>query len=154
MAQFIAALAPDVLCLSDVFSIHAYASRPASAPPRDPVRELEAALDARGGCARSARIWVTEAGAGAPHPGAARPAGAADERAGCLALAAQLRDWYREPRVGAILQYTFREDPAFPVGLVDARLARAYPTYGVWLSWARARASGGPPPAPAQACPA
>ena len=154
IAQFVAALPADVLCLSDVWSLHAYASRAPFAPARDPVRELEAALDARGGCARAASIWVTEAGAGAPHPGGPRPPGTADARAGCLALGAQLLGWYRDPRVGAVFQYTFRDDPAFPVGLIDARLSRAYPAYQVWLSWARARASGGPPPAPASACPA
>jgi hypothetical protein len=152
IAQFVAALPADVLCLSDVWSLHAYASRAPFAPVRDPVDELEAALDARGGCARAARIWVTEAGAGAPHPGGPRPPGAADERAGCLALATQLLGWYRDARVGAVFQYSFREDPAFPVGLIDARLSRAYPAYEAWLAWARARASGGAPPAPADAC--
>jgi len=152
ISQFVAALPADVLCLADAWSIHAYASRGGFAPAADPVGVLESALAARGGCAREAPIWITEAGAGAPHPGEPRPAGAADEAAGCLALAGQLLRWHGDPRVGAVFQYTFRDDPAFPVGLIDARLSRPYRAYGLWLAWARALAAGDAPPAPAQAC--
>jgi hypothetical protein len=150
VSRFVAALPADVLCVSDVWSIHAYAS-PATRSA-DPVSALEAALDARGACGRDARIWVTEAGAGASHPGQPRPAGAAGERAGCLELAEQLIRWYRDPRVGAVFQYTFREDPAFPVGLVSADLSHLYPSYRLWLQWSRLRAAGEPPPAPAGLC--
>jgi hypothetical protein len=152
VARFVAALPADVVCLSDVWSIHAYAARGAAAPRADPVADLEAALNARGACGRSARIWVTEAGAGAPHPGSPRPAGAADEQAGCRAMAVQLIRWYRDPRVGAVFQYTFREDPAFPVGLIGAELSHLYPTYRLWLAWSRLRAAGQPPPTPAAGC--
>jgi len=152
ISQFVAALPADVLCLADAWSIHAYASRGGFAPAADPVGVLESALAARGGCAREAPIWITEAGAGASHPGEPRPAGAADEAAGCLALAGQLLRWYRDPRVAAVFQYSFREDPAFPVGLLAPELARAYPSYGLWLALARARVAHEPPPAPAQAC--
>jgi hypothetical protein len=71
---------------------------------------------------------------------------------GCLALALQLRRWYADPRVGAVFQYSFREDPAYPVGLLSADLAHVYPTYELWLSYARTRATGRPPPVPALAC--
>jgi hypothetical protein len=152
VAEFVAALPADVLCLSDVWSIHAYARRAPGGARSDPVDALAAALDARGGCARGARIWVTEAGAGAPHPGRARPAGLADERAGCRALAGQLSDWHEDPRVGAIFQYTFREDPAFPVGLLSADLTHEYPSYRLWLDYARERAGGRPPPSAASVC--
>ena len=152
VAQFVAALPADVICLAEAWSIHAYARHdPASATP-DPVPVLEAALDARGPCGRDVGIWVTEAGAGAPHPGQPRPAGAADEQAGCLALAAQLLQWRSDPRVGAVFQYSFREDPAFPVGLTSADLSHLYPTYRLWLAWSRAQAAGQPPPTPAAAC--
>lgn len=151
VASFVSALPADVLCLAGVWSIHAYAARHAGAPA-DAVGELESALDRRGGCARGASIWVTEAGAGAPHPGRQRPPGPADERAGCEALAAQLLGWYADPRVGAVFQYSFREDPAFPVGLLSADLSHAYPTYRLWLDWSRSRAAGSPPPQPASAC--
>jgi hypothetical protein len=148
-AHFVASLPPDVVCLSDTWSLHAYASRGAWAQRADPVTALEAALDARGGCAAGARVWVTEAGAGAPRPGASRPPGTADEVAGCEALAAQLLRWYRDPRVGAIFQYTFREDPSFPVGLLGPELTHVYPTYRLWLAWALARGAGQPPAADA-----
>jgi hypothetical protein len=114
------------------------------------VGTLERALDARGGCAATAPIWVTEAGAGAPHPGLPRAADAAAEaREGCLALERQLLGWYANPRVEAVFQYTFREDPAFPVGLLSADLSQLYPTYGLWLAWSRLRAAGEPPPSAA-----
>ena len=152
ISQFVAALPPDVLCLADVWSIHAYARyAPASTLP-DPVRTLESVLDARGACGRGAGIWVTEAGTGAPPPGQPRPAGPADELAGCLALARQLQAWHADPRVGAVFQYTFREDPAFPVGLISADLSHLYPAYRLWLAWAGLRASTAPPPPPAAAC--
>ena len=152
VAEFVAALPDDVVCLSEVWSIHAYASTERVTAPAEPVRALEQALDARGPCGRAARIWVTEAGAGARHPGSPRPAGAAAERAGCAALAEQLLGWYRDPRVGAVLQYTFREDPAYPVGLISTDLGHIYPTYRLWLVWARRRAAGAPPPSPRAGC--
>jgi hypothetical protein len=64
-------------------------------------------------------------------------------------MAAQLIRWSRDPRVGAVFQYTFREDPAYPVGLVGAELDHLYPTYRLWAEWSRSRASGEPPPTPA-----
>jgi hypothetical protein len=153
VASFLAALPDDVLCLARVWSIHAYAAqRGAQGAGTDAVAGLERALDARGGCARGAPIWVTEAGAGAPHPGAARPPGRADELAGCVALALQLQRWYADPRVGAVFQYSFREDPAYPVGLLSADLAHVYPAYGLWLDYARLHAAGRPPPTPAGGC--
>jgi hypothetical protein len=148
IASFIAALPADVVCLADAWSVHDYAARGASASSAGPVEALESALDARGACAREAPIWVTEAGAGAPRPGFLRPAGAADERAGCEALAVQLARWYGDPRVQAVFQYTFREDPAFPVGLLSADLSHLYPTYDLWLDWSHLHAAGELPPAP------
>lgn len=153
IASFIAALPADVVCLAgDVWSVHDYAARGAFASSADPVEALESALDARGACAREAPIWVTETGAGAPRPGFPRPAGAADERAGCEALAVQLARWHGDPRVQAVFQYTFREDPAFPVGLLSADLSHLYPTYDLWLDWSRLRADGEPPPTPSVGC--
>ena len=152
VASFIAALPADVLCLAGAWSIHDYASRHGPGAPPDGVAAIERALDARGGCARTAPVWVTEAGAGAPHPGQARPTGGADELAGCQALARQLLRWYRDPRVAAVFQYSFREDPAFPVGLVSAELSHVYPAYRLWLSFARRRTAGLAPPSPAGGC--
>jgi hypothetical protein len=149
IASFVAALPGDVLCLGDVWSVHAYSSVSAS---DDPVRALESALAARGTCASGARIWVTETGTGAPHAGESRPAGLGEERAGCEALAAQLIRWHADPRVDAVFQYTFREDPSFPVGLISADLSRLYPSYRLWLAWSRLSAAGQAPPIPTGGC--
>jgi hypothetical protein len=152
VASFIAALPADVLCLGAVWSIHVYAARHAPSASLDGVAALERALDARGGCGASAPIWVTESGAGARYPGRPRPASDADQLAGCEALAAQLLGWYRDPRVQAVFQYSFREDPAFPVGLLSADLAHVYPAYRLLRAYAQARAGGRPPPTPAAGC--
>jgi hypothetical protein len=147
--EWIAALPADVDCLGGAWAVHAYAGLDVAAGRPGPVRALESALDARGDCARGASVWVTETGAGAAHPGRPRPPGAAEERAGCRAEAAQLAGWAGDPRVAAVLQYTFREDPAFPVGLVTPDLRRLYPTYWLWRAWAARRAGVPAPPVPA-----
>lgn len=152
VAEFVRALPADVLCLGETWSVHAYAARDAPTRGKDPVRVLEEALDGRGGCAASARIWVTEAGAGAPEPGSPRPAGAEEERDGCLALATQALSWYADPRVAAVFQYTFRDDPDFPVGLASPNLSRLYPVYRMWLALTRARLLGSALPTPQAAC--
>jgi hypothetical protein len=152
VAQFVGSLPPDVICLDGVWSIHAYARHAPAPASTDAVRALETALDARGACGREARIWVTEAGAGAPHPGRPRPADAVDQQASCRALAEQLQAWHSDPRVGAVFQYTFREDPAFPVGLASADLSHLYPTYRLWLAWSQLRVAGQSPPTPGAAC--
>lgn len=145
--EFVAGLSEDVLCLSSVWSVHAYARRTNAEPELEPVSALEDALDRRGPCGKRASIWVTEAGAGAPHPGRPRVAGPREEGDGCLALARQLESWVADPRVRAVFQYSFREDPAFPVGLESASLDHLYPAYRLWLSYARTRAQGEPPAA-------
>ncbi len=139
VAQFVDALPEDVVCLSHDWSVHAYAAygqRAGAGGGGDPILELERALDARDGCAAGARIWVTEAGAGAPRPGRPRRGGAGEEATGCSALAGQLQAWSRDPRVAAVIQYSFREDPAYPVGLLDAGLGHVYTTYRLWSAWA------------------
>ena len=150
LSEFIDALPERVICLGDAWSIHAYAMyapkhEASPQPDTDPVASLEAVLDGRGECGRSARVWVTETGAGAPHPGRPRPPGGQAEEEGCVALARSLDRWAADPRVQAIFQYSFREDPAFPVGLLSADLTHTYSTYRLWLSYARARARGQAP---------
>lgn len=142
IAEFVAGLGQEVICLSTVWSVHAYARRDKAIPELEAVAELEAALDRRGPCGQRARIWVTEAGAGAPHPGRQRIPGLAEESDGCVALARQLEGWVADPRVQAVFQYSFREDPAFPVGLLSADLSHVYPAYNLWREYTRARASG------------
>lgn len=149
--QFVATLPQDVLCLGDVWSVHAYATAGSSAAP-DPVKALEQALDSRGSCGTNADVWVTETGVGALHPGSPRPTGRAAENLGCVALGEQLLSWSRDPRVRAVFQYSFREDPAYPVGLLSADLAHVYPAYRLWLTWGRPGTGGQPPPIPASAC--
>ena len=55
VAAFVAALPTAVACLSNVWSIHAYAARGKDSPEIDPVELLQRALEARGGCAAAAR---------------------------------------------------------------------------------------------------
>jgi hypothetical protein len=142
LAEFVDALPRDVLCLSRDWSVHAYAPYgPRAAGGGEPVAALEQALDERGGCAAGARVWVTEAGAGAPRPGKPRSGSAAEQRAGAAALAAQVEGWRGDPRVAAVFQYSFREDPAYPVGLADPRLTGLYDTYSVWEAFARGDAT-------------
>jgi hypothetical protein len=148
VSEFVAALPRDVVCSSDVWSIHAYSSH-GSFAHADPVASLEQALNARGGCAQGARIWVTETGAGAFNLGSPRTALAAEEQAGCRAMADQLIRWSRDARVGAVFQYTFREDPVYRVGLVGSALDRLNPTYRLWREWSRSKAAGEMSPAPA-----
>lgn len=135
--EFVQALPADVLCLSRDWSVHVYESygRRARAAEGDAVAALERALDARGGCAAGASVWVTEAGAGAPRPGRPRASSAAEEDGSTNALARQLQAWSSDPRVAAVFQYSFREDPAYPVGLIDPSLRRLYRTYSVWLAY-------------------
>jgi hypothetical protein len=152
IASFVASLPPDVVCLGPVWSVHAYASYGRAASTEEPVSALEEALDARGGCASRPAVWVTEAGAGAPHPGSPRGATGREELEGCRALSAQLERWSSDPRVQAVFQYSFREDPAFPVGLLSSDLTRTYPAYRLWLSLSRARAAGEKPRAAVAAC--
>ncbi len=152
IASFVAALPISVICLSEEWSIHVYASYDEAKPELDPVAELEAALDARAACGRAARVWITEAGAGAPYPGRVRSPDRQDEHEGCIVLAGQLARWVADARVAAIFQYSFREDPAFPVGLLSADLSHVYPAYGVWLAYTRASAQGTPIPPPPALC--
>ena len=130
VAEFVRALPGDLLCEGGAFALHAYAA----AAAREAVPALETALDDRGACGRRLAVWVTETGAGALRPGAPRRGGAREERATCHELSGLLLRWYADPRVAAVLQYSFREDPAYPVGLASADLRHLYPAYRLWAS--------------------
>jgi hypothetical protein len=148
--EMVAGLPDSVACSSRLWSQHDYAQVHPNPDKPDPVTELETALDARP-CTRGAHIWITETGVGGDDPGGTRPTDDADLRAQCRAQDAKLRQWAADPRVDAAFQYTFREDSAYPVGLADAGLARAYPTYDLWAAWG-ARAPTAPPPALPGSC--
>jgi hypothetical protein len=152
VGEFVSALPAALVCSSQLWSVHAYVSPGVGGAARaaSAVSELEGALDARG-CGARAQIWVTETGAGGLHPGGPRSVGGAAERAGCRALAETLAAWSRDGRVRAAFQYTFRDDPRFPVGLADVTLRRVYPAYYEWLAWAPLQDHRAAPPAlPAQ----
>jgi hypothetical protein len=147
--EFYAGLPDDVVCAADVFAQHAYAERGRPESARRPVAQLEAALATRP-CTAGKPIWVTETGVGGPDVGGPRTGGLASLRRDCRALDAALRRWDLDPRVQAAFQYTFRDDPAFPVGLADAGLTHTWPAYDEWLAWGGDR----PPSAPAPGLPA
>jgi hypothetical protein len=146
--ELVAALPDDVACASRLWAQHDYAQVAPDPAKPDPVTTLEQALDARP-CTRGAHVWVTETGVGGAQPGGERPTDPAALRAGCRAQDAALRRWAADPRVDAALQYTFREDTAYPVGLADAALTRLYPTYDLWRAWGARAPSDPPPPLPA-----
>lgn len=148
VSDFVAGLPPDVVCAGSVWALHDYGSRYADpAAALAPLHELELALDRRGACGRGAHIWITETGAGGPNPAAAPD----DRAAACRRLAAALSAWNADPRVDAAFQYTFREDPAFPVGLADSRLAGLFPSYYEWRAWG-GRGPSDPAPAVVPQC--
>jgi hypothetical protein len=151
IGEFFAALPDDVVCSAAVYAQHAYAERGDVAGTLDPVHALEAALDRRP-CARGRPLWVTETGVGDAHFGGHRTGGPDARRADCRALDAALRRWDADPRVDAAIQYTFRDDPAFPVGVADAALTKAWPSYDLWLAWGGTRRPTDPAPALPGAC--
>ena len=138
VAEMVRELPRDVVCAGDVWAQHQYAERGDGST--DAIAELRRALDRRP-CTRGKPIWVTETGVGGAHVGDRRSRGRAELASDCRAMAAKLRQWSRDPRVDAAFQYTFREDTAFPVGLADASLSRAYPVYDLWRGVARGRIS-------------
>jgi hypothetical protein len=137
--ELIRALPRSVLCAASVWSQHAYIGG------TDPVAAVTAALDARH-CPRRQAIWITETGVGPAPGGLSLARGITSERQGCDLLHRRLIGWYRDRRVTLAVQYTFREDPAFPTGLATADLERARPALKEWQAWGD-RAPTAPPPA-------
>ncbi len=149
--EFFAGLPDDVVCSAKVFTQHAYAEPGDADAATRPVDDLEAAL-AKRPCAADQPIWITETGVGGPKVGGRREGGDAGLRADCRAMDAALRRWDIDPRIQAAFQYTFRDDPAFPVGLANARLTRTWPTYDLWKAWGGNREPAAPPPALPDSC--
>jgi hypothetical protein len=144
--EFLAALPDDVVCGAVAIAQHAYAHTP-SQPVRsgDPVAATEAAMDARP-CLRGTPLWITETGVGGIHQGEVRTTTPEALRVQCRAYDRQLRRFAADPRIQAAFQYSFREDAAFPDGIVDAGLTRAYPTYDLLAAWGTRHGSRSPPP--------
>ena len=151
ISEFYEALPDDVVCSAGVFAQHAYAKRGDKADDPGAVGSLEDALDKRP-CARDKPIWITETGVGGPHVGDARSPKDESVRADCQALNVALRRWDADPRVDAAFQYTFRDDPVFPVGLADAELEKTWPAYDLFKAWGGTRRPDAPPPALPRAC--
>jgi hypothetical protein len=130
--EFVRALPADVLCAGAIWAQHQYVGDAEGLAP------LERALGSRP-CpgAPPKRIWITETGVGSAPPGRRRPTDPAAQRAGCRALDRLLARFQRDPLIDAALQYTYRDDPGFPVGLADPSLTTTWPAYGVWLWWSR-----------------
>jgi hypothetical protein len=146
ITEFVRALPDDVACAGSVWSQHEYTQPDRSQP--DAVAELERALDERP-CTSGKAIWVTETGVGGVRAGSARAADPAAQQSQCAAQAALLEHWDADPRVGAVFQFSVREDTAYPVGLFDPVLTRTYPVYDLWRAWGAARPTDpGPPPRP------
>jgi F0F1-type ATP synthase membrane subunit c/vacuolar-type H+-ATPase subunit K len=125
-AEFAAALPRGVACAGAVWAQHTYVGRGRGALAADRDAAGNPALTdgviaalARHRCPREHRVWITETGAAA-------------SRRACPRMRSALRAWARDPRVDAAFQYSFRDDPVFPVGLADAALTELRPAYRAW----------------------
>ncbi|HEX2398195.1 MAG TPA: hypothetical protein VHI73_08645 [Solirubrobacteraceae bacterium] len=145
-AEFVRGLPQDVACAGEIWSQHQYVG------DADDVAALEQAVDARGCPGPPRRFWITETGVGRAGPHRRRSLNPRVLRLGCQRLNGLLLRWYGDPRIDLALQYTFREDPAFTVGLADPRLRRLYPAYALWRAWGLRRSSSDPPPPLPLAC--
>jgi hypothetical protein len=128
-AEMAAQLPADVVCDAAAWAQHAYVSMRGGAAA-DPataatLTAVEQALDDKD-CEHPLPVWITESGVGGDHA--------------CAPMRAALDAWNADPRVAAAFQYTFREDPAFRVGLADPALTALAPAYAAW--------AGEPCPAP------
>jgi hypothetical protein len=141
IGEFVAGLPRDLVCAAGVWSQHSYIGG------RDPIGIVAGALRARG-CPRVPPIWITETGVGGADSRLSIARGITSEAQGCRLLHERLVAWWRDPRVAAAFQYTLRDDPLFPTGLVSADLAHGRPTLAEWQAWgARARPDDPPPAA-------
>ena len=142
VGEFIAGLPRDLVCAAGVWSQHAYIGG------TDPVDMVTRALRSRG-CPRVPPIWITETGVGGADSRLSIARGITSEEQGCRLLHARLVRWWRDPRVAAAFQYTLRDDPLFPTGLVAADLSHGRPTLAEWQAWGKRPRPDDPPPRPA-----
>lgn len=147
VSEFVGGLPADALCAGPVWAHHQYVG------DADRVPVLKAALAARPCGAQPRRIWITETGVGSKR---AREREDDDRtlRRGCRALHGPLLRWWADPQIDAAFQYTYREDPRFPVGLEETSLDDTYPAYWLWRAWGGSRQpQSAPPRLPAQCSP-
>jgi len=134
-AEFVRGLPSDVACAGSAFGQHGYIGKRArkGLTPRAVAPALAASaasalvdvVDAElrtHGCGTP--LWITETGT-FDH--------------GCRSMAAALKAWSDDPRVDAAFQYTFRDSPSFPVGLVSTSLRTTYGAYAAWYAFSRSR---------------
>jgi len=136
-AEFAAALPDPLVCDAAAYGQHAYvkvagelaADGTGEAGAAPLLAGLKDALQGHDCPDGPPPIWITETGTD--------PATGAD---GCRAMGQALAAWRDDPAVQLAVQYTFREDTAFPVGLADAGLTRLEPAYAAWLAAAQGAA--------------
>jgi len=144
--EFLRALPDDVLCRADVLSVHGYLEARPRSGKGEPIAAGLRELDRRP-CLDGRPAWITETAVGAPRAGGRRQAQASTLQAECRLMDRQLDRWYHDPRVTAAFQYSVREDPAFPTGLLPEDLSRTFPVAQVWAAWGGDRAPEAAPPA-------
>jgi hypothetical protein len=149
--EFLRALPDDVLCRADVVSVHGYLEARPRSGKGEPVAAGLAELDRRP-CLDGRPAWITETAVGSPRAGGRRDTTRATLAAECRLMDRQLDRWYHDPRVTAAFQYSVREDPAFPTGLLPEDLSRTYPVAKVWAAWGGDRDPAGRPPSLPAAC--
>jgi hypothetical protein len=126
--EFLRKLPTPVVCGSTILSLHGYITGV------NPVG-LATRAAATHHCAKQHVVWMTETGVGAPHAGEDKRITKPAERRDCRRLHRRLMQWYKDPRVTAAFQYTFREDDIFRTGLVTTALDRAFPVLEEWKAW-------------------
>ena len=151
-SEFFAGLPDDVVCAAGVFTQHAYAERGDPDAATGPVDQLEAALAEPAVRRRASRSGSPRRASAAPTSAASAPAARRACAADCRAMDAVLRRWDLDPRVEAAFQYTFRDDPSFPVGLADAALHAAVAGLRPVAAWGGQRPAAAPPPELPDAC--
>lgn len=149
--EFLRALPDDVLCRADVLSVHGYLEARPRSGKGEPIAAGLRELDRRP-CLDGKPAWITETAVGAPRSGGDRDAAAETLKAECRLMDRQLDRWYHDPRVTAAFQYSVREDPYFPTGLLDEGLDRTFPVARVWAAWGGDRDPAAAPPAVPASC--
>jgi hypothetical protein len=140
--EFARRLPQKVVCGARIWGQHLYVGG------EDAVTDLLKALKAHK-CETTHEIWITETGVGGTQTGAERKSKGGSA---CRQIRKALLGWYEDPRVTAAIQYTLREDDAYPVGLVTTDLSESYSTLKEWKAWGAARRPDPADPPPESQC--